>query len=163
MDVRQGRRRGGWIGAAARFAPVIGLAGLCGCGGGYHWRTNYAEFHEAEQQANDQGRFLLIFYKMAFDSTSNRMFEVLSDPQVEAQFKDTINVLVDKVNGPQYVAYMRKYRVSEPPAVVIVSPKGLYEVRTGFVPKEPFLDFVYRVMPPEPKGAAKGAATARLP
>jgi hypothetical protein len=133
-------------------AAIFFLALLAGCQQ-YNWRFDYAKAEEDARQAN---KYLFVFYKWWLDNDSNRMLsnEVLSDPQVVAEFQDTVNVLIERASGSAYVEYMRKFGVDGFPAAVIVAPDGRYQLRLGFVPKDRFLEFVRQ---------AKGAGGARSP
>lgn len=149
--VRAGARRGYWCRWLA--VPLFMTAGV-GCQE-YHWRTDYAQ---AEQDARQQGKHLFIFYKWWLDSDSNRMFsEELSDPAVKAVFQDTINLLLDKDFGPQYIEYMGKYGVTSYPASVIVAPDGRFVVRTGRIPKDQFIEWAKKAKPPPGKQPAPKA------
>lgn len=131
----------------------------------YNWKLNYSEFAPAEKQAREQNKYLFVFYKSWTDSASNRMLggEVLSDPQVMKQFRDTINLLVEEAGGPQYTNYMAKYGVSRYPASVIVAPDGNFLVEQGFMPKDQFLDFVRKAKTPktQPANGTKEKVTPR--
>lgn len=125
----------GW---AVRLLLVAGtLTALTGCHS-YHWRQDYVQ---AEAQARQEGKHLFIFYKWWLDSSSNRMLsETLKESKVKAQFKDTINVLLDR-DFAEFERYVRKYGVTTFPASIIVAPDSTYQVRMGFVPKDRFLSF----------------------
>jgi hypothetical protein len=125
------------------------MAGLStGCAS-YNWQIDY---QVAEQEARAKDKYLFIFYKWWLDNASNRMLseEVLSSPEVMKHFQDTVNLLIEKDNGPAYVDYVRKYEVTEFPAAIIVAPDGTYQVRRGFVPKDRFIDFVVKAKQPAP-------------
>jgi hypothetical protein len=123
-----------WLLCAVGLAPA-----LSGCHD-YRWTADY---QQAEQQARSQNKQLFIFYKWWLSDESNRMHgEVLADPQVGALFQDTVNVLLEKDSSPAYSRYMTKYGVTSPPAFVIVAPDGNYQYRTGFIPKDRFIEFV---------------------
>ena len=94
--MRRSHRGFGWL-------LLIVLFGGLGCAGGYNWRN---DFQASETEAREQKKHLFIFYKWWLDEASNRMFggEVLSDPEVAALFQDTVNVLIDKDFGSEYVA-----------------------------------------------------------
>ena len=129
---------------------------LTGCQS-YNWRFDFAK---AEEEARQSNRHLFVFYKSWLDDDSNRMLsnEVLSDPKVQAEFQDTINVLIERAAGNAYVEYMQKYRVESYPAAVLVAPDGTYQTQLGFVPKEQFLEFVHRAKSVKP---AKGPANTQ--
>ncbi len=128
-------------------AFCVSIAALTGCAQ-YEWKTEYAQYQAAEQEARQGGRHMFVFYKYWLDSDSNRMLsnEVLSDPEVTGLFQNTINLLVEKDFGPQYAEYMNRYNVTTPPAAVIVRPDGSYRVRQGFVPKEEFIRWAREAM-----------------
>ncbi len=109
----------------------------------YHWTRDY---QGAEELARAQHKTLFIFYKWWRDSDSNRMLssEVLSDPAVAGLFQDTINVLIDRDFGPAYVQYVARYGVNTVPAAVLVAPDGRFQVRTGYIPRDRFIEFVER-------------------
>jgi len=58
-----------------------------GCQQGYRW--DLGDVVKAEQRARDEGKILFVFYQLWTDPTSNRMKgrELLSDPEVEAEFR----------------------------------------------------------------------------
>lgn len=128
----------------------LGMTLLClaaltlaaGCQQGYRW--DLGDVVKAEQRARDEGKILFIFYQLWTDPTSNRMKgrELLSDPEVEAEFRNTINVLVDRDFGSIYVGSLRKYQVTTYPAFILVSPDGKYRSLTGAIPRSQFLDWV---------------------
>ncbi|MDM8008161.1 MAG: hypothetical protein QUV05_18640 [Phycisphaerae bacterium] len=134
---------------------LLGLGALTlatGCQQGYRW--DLGDVVKAEQRARDEGKILFIFYQLWTDPTSNRMKgrELLSAPEVEAEFRDTINVLVDRDFGSMYVGSLRKYQVTSYPAFILVSPDGKYRSLTGAIPQNQFLewvrDFKSRTSPP---------------
>ena len=101
------------------------------------------DYRAAEQTARAQNRHLFIFYKWWMSSESNRMHgDVLTDSEVAAELRDTVNVLLEKDSSPDFAAYMSRYGVTAPPAFVIVAPDGTYQVRTGYIPKDRFIEFV---------------------
>lgn len=117
---------------------------ITGCQRGYRW-DNSGNVVKAEERAREQGKTLFVFYQYWLDPASNRMkgHELLSDPQVEAEFQDTINVLIDRDFGSMYVGALRKYKVYSYPAFVLVSPDGkFYKPLTGVVSQEQFLEWV---------------------
>lgn len=120
----------------------------------YNWRN---DFEAAEQQARAEGRHLFVFYKWWPDSDSNRMLgdEVLSAPEVVSLFQDTINVMVDRDFGPQFVAYVGKYGVTTVPSSIIVAPDGTYQVQRGFVPRDRFIEFATRAKTPRTEAGAR--------
>lgn len=123
------------------------LAALTGCSD-YHWTQDY---QNAENAARQQKKYLFIFYKWWLSDDSNRMHgDVLPDPAVSARFRDTINVLLEKESSPEYGRYMSKFGVSQAPAFVIVAPDGSYQLRTGFIPKERFIEFAESARTPRP-------------
>jgi len=132
-------RRWRWLVLSFLFGAATGCQS-------YNWRSELAAYKAAEQQAREEGKFLFIFYKWWLDSSSNRMLgnEVLTDPEVVALFQDTINLVVEKDFGPEYEKYMAKYGISDTPACVIVAPDGKFKVRTGFTPKDRFIEFAKR-------------------
>lgn len=132
-----------WLGVAATAVLSTGCAS-------YNWRIDY---EVAEQEARDSNKYLFIFYKWWLDNASNRMLsdEVLSSPVVMKHFSDTVNLLIEKDNGPAYVQYLGKYGVTEYPASIIVAPDGTFQVRRGFVPKDRFLEFVEKAKQPVPE------------
>jgi hypothetical protein len=146
----------GW---AVRLLLVAGaLPVATGCHS-YHWRQDYVQ---AETQARQEGKHLFIFYKWWLDSNSNRMLsETLADSKVKAQFKDTINVQLDR-DFSEFGHYVRKYGVRRFPASIIVAPDSTYQVRIGFIPRDQFLAFVKwaksprteRIHPRPPAGRA---------
>jgi len=126
------------------------MVSLAGCGASYNWRVDY---DVAEQEARQNNKHMFVFYKWWLDNASNRMLseEVLSSPEVIKQFQNTVNVLIDKENGPAYVDYMGRYDVHEYPAAVIVAPDGTFHVKRGFVTKDRFLQFINKAMQPTPE------------
>ena len=139
---------------------ILLLAGT-GCQS-YNWRSDFAA---AEQQAREQSKYLFIFYKWWLDDASNRMLsnEVLSDPEVQQLFLETINVLLEKDSGPAYKQYVSKYGVTDPPAVVLVAPDGSYRVQRGFTPKGRFINFVKKARTTRPKKPGSRRRTTRQP
>ncbi|NLX13713.1 MAG: hypothetical protein GXY44_08695 [Phycisphaerales bacterium] len=138
------------------YAAAIGLTLATGSGCfSYNWRLDYAEFGPAEAEARAHDKYLFIFYKSWTDNFSNRMLgsEVLSDPAVEKQFSDTVNLLVEAGGGPRYVDYMAKYGVVSYPAAVIVAPDGSYQRQVGFTPREQFIEFVQKAKTPKSEAA----------
>ncbi len=128
-----------------RGIPLLCLAALMsatGCQQGYRW--DLGDVVKAEQRARDEGKILFVFYQLWTDPTSNRMKgrELLSDPEVEAEFRNTINVLVDRDFGSMYVGSLRKYQVTTYPAFILVSPDGKYRALTGAIPRSQFLAWV---------------------
>lgn len=129
----------------------LALGGLCllavlsatGCRQGYRWEIS-GDVAKAEQLAREQGRTLFIFYQFWLDSNSSRMKgpELLSDPQVEAEFQDTVNVLIDRDFGAASVGYLRRYKVSTYPAFVLVAPDGKYKALVGVIHRDQFLEWV---------------------
>lgn len=106
----------------------------------FHWTSDYVQ---AEDRARAENRYLFIFYKWWLSDDSNRMHgEVIADPEVGSLFRDTVNVLLEKDSSPDYARYMTKYGVMSPPAFVLVAPDGNYYTRTGFIPKDRFMEFV---------------------
>jgi hypothetical protein len=90
--------------------------------------------------------------------------EVLRSPAVVRQFRNTVNVLIDRAYGPEYVRYMAtRYGVTSVPASVIVAPDGQYEARTGFIPKDRFLEFVAQARTLTGNRASPGAAPGERP
>ncbi len=140
-------------------AVCMSIAALTGCAQ-YEWKTEFAQYQAAEQEARRAGRPMFLFYKYWLDSDSNRMLssEVLSDPEVTALFQDSINLLVEKDFGPQYAEYMNRYNVTTPPAAVIVRPDGSYRTRQGFVPKAEFIRWAREAMSPPATAPARGAS-----
>ena len=114
-----------------------------GCKQGYRW-DNSGNVAKAEERAREQGKTLFVFYQYWLDPASNRMkgYELLSDPEIEGEFRDTVNVLIDRDFGSMYVGYLRKFNVSSYPAFVLVSPDGKYKPLTGVVSREQFLQWV---------------------
>lgn len=143
---------------------AFGLAALLGTLSGcqnYNWRYDYVQ---AEADAQKTNRPLFIFYKWWLDDDSNRMLsnEVLSDPQVVAEFQDSVNVLVERAAGSEYVEYMKKFGVDNYPAAVIVAPGGRYHVRVGLIPKDRFLEFIRQAKSTMPAaGSAKTSSTQK--
>ncbi len=128
------------------------LAAVVGCQE-YDWRSDYAR---AEQEAREQDKYLFVFYKWWLDSDSNHMLnEELSDPAVKTLFQDTINLLLDKDYGPQYVEYVGKYGVTSYPASIIVAPDGSFKVQAGRTPKERFIEWAKQAKPPRPERPGK--------
>jgi len=127
------------------------LGGLCllaislatGCHHGYRWDIS-GDVAAAEQRAREQGKTMFIFYQFWLDSNSGRMKgpELLSDPLVEAEFRDTVNVLIDRDFGAASVGYLRKYKAYTYPAYVLVAPDGKYKSLVGVVQREQFLEWV---------------------
>lgn len=135
-----------------------------GCQGGYRWEM--VNFQGAEKRAREQGKVLFIFYQFWLDTReSGRMkgYEVLSDPEVEAEFQNTVNVLIDRDSGPSYTSYVRKYGVSTYPASILLTPDGNKHVRTGFVPKQEFLEWVRGVKARAGKPVKNGAESPPSP
>lgn len=115
----------------------------------YGWRRDYVR---AEEQARDEGKDLFIFYKWYLDRDSNDMlFYELSDPEVKALFQDTVNLLLDKSFGPDYVQYMQKYGVSSYPTSVIVRHDGRFDVLPGRVSEDEFLEWAKAAKAPPSK------------
>ncbi len=126
------------------FVPVL-LATLGGCRD-YHWTSDY---QRAEEQAREQKKYLFVFYKWWLSSESNRMHgDVLADKAVGGLFRDTVNVLLERDSSPEFARYMSKYGVAAPPAFVIAAPDGSYQVRTGYIPKDRFIEFVQSAKTP---------------
>ncbi len=138
------------------------LAAAAGCSD-YRWTS---EYEEAESRARRQDKHLFIFYKSWLSNDSNRMHgDVLSDPSVATHLQDTVNVLLEKDSSPEYGRYMLKYGVTSPPAFVIVAPDGAYQVRTGFIPRDRFVEFIDSAKAPRPPRPIRppAAAAARPP
>jgi hypothetical protein len=127
------------------------LGGLCllavlsatGCQQGYRWDIS-GDVAKAQERAREQGKTLFIFYQFWLDSNSGRMKgpELLSDPKVEAEFKDTVNVLIDRDFGAASIGYLRNYKVNTYPAYVLVAPDGKYKSLIGVVQRDQFLEWV---------------------
>jgi len=147
-EIGLGCGRRSWAGRGYRcLLAALVLASVAGCQQ-YNWRTDYKQ---AEQEAREQNKHLLVFYKWCWDSDSNWMLrETLSEPAVVALFQDTINLLLDKVYGPEYVEYVAKYGATSYPASVIVAPDGQFKVLLGKVSKERFIEFVKEAKPSRP-------------
>ena len=136
------------------------LTVLTGCKSSYHWREDYLQ---AEAQARQQGKHLFIFYKWWLDSTSNRMLsETLGDSKVKAQFKDTINVMLDR-DFSKFEDYVRKYGVTTFPDSIIVAPDSTYQVRVGFVPRDRFIAFAEWAKRPSAERIHRRPPPARAP
>lgn len=121
------------------FVGILFPLFLTGCQA-YHWKTDY---QKAEEQAREQNKYLFVFYKWWLSNDSNRMHgDVLADPEVGDLFQDTVNVLLEKDSSPEFSRYMSKYGVTAAPAFVIAAPDGSYQSRTGFIPKDRFMEFV---------------------
>ncbi len=114
-----------------------------GCQQGYRWDLS-GNVAKAEERAREQGKILFVFYQYWLDPASNRMkgYELLEDREVKAEFRDTVNVLIDRDFGSMYVGYLRKYQVHNYPAFVLVSPDGKYKPLTGAVSRDQFLQWV---------------------
>jgi len=151
-----------WFKCWCRWLVLVPLAAAAAGCQEYRWRGDYVQ---AEKEAREQNKHLFVFYKWWLDSDSNRMLsEELSDPAVKALFQDTINLLLDKEFGPEYVEYVGKYGVTSYPASIIVAPDGKFQVQTGRIPKERFIEWVQKVKPPPaarqpPKQPAKKPAS----
>ncbi len=141
---------------------LMALLSATGCQRGYRWDIS-GDLPKAEQKARDQGKVLFIFYQYWLDPASSRMKgrELLSDPLVEAEFQDTVNLLIDREYGSGRVGQLRKYKVSTYPAFVLVAPNGKYKYLTGIVPREQFLQWVrdFKVRATQP--AAPGGKASR--
>jgi hypothetical protein len=135
-----------------RCAALLGFVALASGCQSYDWVVDYSQFSQAEERAREEDKSMFIFYKSWTDEASNRMLgsEVLSDSDVVGLFQDTINLLVEEAGGPKYMAYMGKYGVTRYPASVIVNPDGTYHVRTGFIPKDEFIEFAKNALKTEP-------------
>jgi thioredoxin-related protein len=138
--------------------PLVALA--VGCTD-YRWRWDY---EQAEREAREQDKYLFIFYKWWLSSESNRMHnDILTEPEVGALFQDTINVLLERDSSPEYAKYMAQYGVVSPPAFVLVAPDGTMRKKTGFVPKERFMEFVQRAKSPDSSRRRPPRPRARQP
>lgn len=127
----------------------------------YRWRWDY---EQAEQNARQQEKFLFIFYKYWLNDESNRMHsEVLADPAVGALFQDTINLLLEKDSAPEYARYMTRYGVANPPAFVVVAPDGTYRVRTGYISKDRFIEFIKQAKTTRPASDTRAPPEKRKP
>jgi len=116
------------------------LALLAGCQD-YRWIPD--DFRMAQQKAEEQNKDLFIFYKWWLSNESNRMHgEVLESHEVGSLLKDTVNLLLERDSTVGAAQYMSKYGITSAPAFVIVKPDGTYMARTGFIPKEQFIDFL---------------------
>ena len=125
---------------AGRCLVILCCIPLLGGCANYRWTTDY---QAAEDYAHQQGKHLFIFYKWWLSNESNRMHgDVLSDPAVASRLRDTVNVLLEKDSSPEYGRFMSKFGVTQAPAFVIVAPDGSFQVRTGFIPKDRFIDFI---------------------
>lgn len=138
-----GFRLSGPRGWATAVVCLIGLLGAAGCQRGYRWDIS-GDVPRAEQRAREEGKTLFIFYQFWLDPASGRMRgrELLDDPLVEAEFHDTINVLIDRDFGSAAVGHLRKYQVNTYPAFILVAPDGKYKPLFGVVQREQFLDWV---------------------
>jgi len=144
----------------ARWLCVPIILAAVGCQD-YRWRWDY---EQAEQNARQQGKHLFIFYKHWLNDESNRMHnEVLADPAVGALFQDTINLLLEKDSAPEYAQYLARYGVTTPPAFVVVAPDGTYRVRTGYIPKDRFIEFIKQSKTTRPADAARASPESRKP
>ena len=141
------------------FLPLALLAGGCHQ---YRWTT---DFQAAEDYAHQQNKYLFIFYKWWLSNESNRMHgDVLSDSAVGSHLHDMVTVLLEKDSSPEYARYMTKYGVTSAPAFVIVAPDGSYQVRTGFIPKDRFIEFIEAAKTPHPaRAGARPSAPPRHP
>jgi thioredoxin-related protein len=114
------------------------------------WRWDY---EEAEREAREQNRHLVVFYKWWLDSHSNRMkSEVFSDPEVASRLKATINLELDR-DVPQFQEYVEKFRATSVPTIIVAAPDGTYQMRSGFVPKDRLLSFLENATAPRQGGA----------
>jgi hypothetical protein len=148
------------FGLRCSFISLGILLPLAGCHD-YNWKTDY---QKAETQAREQNKYLFVFYKSWLSSDSNRMHgDVLADPAVGDLFQDTINVLLEKDSCPEFARYMTKYDVTAPPAFVIAAPDGTYQARTGFIPKDRFMEFVQSAKTPHPDRPGQRKARPNLP
>jgi hypothetical protein len=142
-----------------RLLPLLSLTLLVGCHD-YHWT---ADPQRAEQVAKAQHRYLFVFYKSWLSNDSNRMHgDVLPDPEVAANFDDTINLLIDST-CPDNVHYMNKYGVTSAPAFVLVAPDGDFQVRTGFLPKDSFIEFIQSARAAKPERRTPKRSAPRTP
>ncbi len=130
-------------GRATVAVCLIGMLSAAGCQRGYRWDIS-GDIPRAEQRAREEGKTLFIFYQFWLDPASSRMKgrELLSDPLVEAEFQDTINVLIDRDFGSAVVGHLRKWQVNTYPAFILVAPNGKYKSRFGIVPRDQFLEWV---------------------
>jgi hypothetical protein len=142
--------------------PFVAVSAITGCQH-YHWSTDY---QSAEDYARQQQKYLFIFYKWWLSDDSNRMHgDVISDPAVAAHLKGMVSVLLEKDSSPEYGRYMSKFGVTSAPAFVIVAPDGSYQVRTGFIPKDRFIEFIEsaRTARPARPGGRRPASVSHAP
>jgi hypothetical protein len=141
------------------FLPVLACA-VSGCSD-YHWTSDY---QSAETAAQRENRYLFIYYKWWLGNDSARMeTEVLADASVASHLRDTVNVRIEKDSSVDYARYMSKFGVTAAPAFVVVAPDGTYQVRTGFVPKDRFIEFIESAKTPRPARPGSPAAAPPRP
>ena len=133
---------------------IILLPGLVGC---QDYRWIFDDFRVAEQMANDQHRDLFIFYKWWLSQESNRMHsEVLTDPKVFQQLKNTVNLVMERDSTTGGSHYISKYGITSAPAFVLARPNGTFKTCTGFMPKERFIEFLKNAKSPPLTTQQKG-------
>jgi len=127
---------------------IIILTALTGCQD-YRWVLD--DFRTAEKLANDRHKDMFIFYKWWLSSESNRMHgEILPNPKVAPLFHDTVNLMLERDSTSGAAQYLSKYGITSAPAFVVVRPDGTFKTRTGYIPKERFIDFIKRAKSPPP-------------
>ena len=111
----------------------------------YQWQGVY---EDAVALAAKQNRGLLIVYKWWLSPESNDLLAVLLNrPEVARHFTETVNCLLDLAYLPNRT-HVRKYGVTEVPALILVHRDGTYHARTGAMTAEQIIRFVSSAQPP---------------
>lgn len=142
-----GRRR-------TRLAVLLSLSlAAPGCGGPF-W---YVFPDEGVKQAQKDGKPMLLYFK-AWDSTQHRNMSrnVLNNPDVKRELRDTVNIELEFAYAKEYT---RQYRVQAAQVCVVAAPDGR-EVARMFVNPVPepgkFLEWLKKA-----KADAKPKPTSR--
>lgn len=105
----------------------------------YRWEGN---FEEAQAKAQRQNRELLIVYKWWLSGESTELIATFdSRPEVARHFTETVNCLLDMDYLPNRI-HVRKYGVTQVPALVLVHRNGTYHAHTGPMSADQIVRFV---------------------
>lgn len=116
---------------------VVGMLLATGCAE-YKWEES---FERAEQRAKAENKYLFVFYRWWLDSDSNRMMaDVIQQPDVVRLFQNTVNACI-VYEYPPNRQYMAKHGVDKAPGFLIKAPDGSFQKRTGYIPKDAFLQW----------------------
>lgn len=120
----------------------------------YRWEGDY---EKAMSKARRQNRESLIVYKWWLSAESTELLATLQTrAEVARHFTETVNCLLDRDYLPNRT-HVRRYGVSDVPAVILVHRDGTYHAHPGPMTAEQIVRFVTASKPP---GKVPGLAPA---